>query len=233
MEIALGAIFVYLMFWISASAYLFSIEEPKWKPGKVFGDYNWDLRAVIIFWINIAGGLWNLVLLMGMLNFTIVGSVCLWYFSANRQSGSRSWEAVGILFKYHLGTLLFGSLLICLFWPVQVVLNLIMSVLRDTDDAKDESTNCIVKFFTCCIDCIEGCLNFINKQAYAETMLKGNQFWAKKNRDWVLLEHLGCDESYYKLFGDFWVGPWGDRRYNSVWNIRNKYWNDCAVQLLL
>lgn len=162
------------MFWISASAYLFSIEEPKWTPGKVFGDYNWDLRGVIIFCINIAGGLWNLVLLMGMLNFTIVGSVCLWYFSTNRQSGSRPWEAVGILFKYHLGTLVLGSLLICLFWPVQVVLNLMMSVLRDTDDAKDESTNCIVKFFTCCIDCVEGCLNFINKQAYAETMLKGN-----------------------------------------------------------
>jgi solute carrier family 44 protein 1 (choline transporter-like protein) len=165
---------VYLIFWISASAYLFAIEEPKWTPGKVFGDYNWDLRTVIIFWVNIAGGLWNLVLLMGMLNFTIVGSACLWYFSANRQLGSKCWEAVGILFKYHLGTIVFGSLLICLFWPVQVVLNLIMSVLRDTDDAKDESKNCIMKFFNCCIGCIEGCLNFINKQAYAETMLKGN-----------------------------------------------------------
>ena len=169
------------MFWISASAYLWAIEEPKWTQGKVFGAYNWDLRSIIIFWVNIAGGVWNLVLLMGTLNFTIVGSVCLWYFSTNRTQGSKSWETLGILWKYHLGTVIFGSLLICLFWPISVVLGLIMSVIQGGDDKKDESTNFIVKFFTCCIGCVEGCLNFINKQAYAEVMLKG-KFFLSENK---------------------------------------------------
>lgn len=141
---------------MSSSAYIFSQNKSNWTKGKVYGTYNWDTETICYLIFNIFGLVWNISIIIGSLNFVICSSVCYWYFTPNRTKGNRVWTSLGILLEFHLGTICLGSLLIVITWVVQVLLNMVMSIFRGSEDNRNQVQNCIAKCCSCCVECIEG-----------------------------------------------------------------------------
>lgn len=50
---------------------------------------------------------------MASCQFIIMGAVCFWFFNKDKKDGALG-KSIGILLKYHLGTVAFGSLLIAI-----------------------------------------------------------------------------------------------------------------------
>lgn len=59
-----------------------------------------------------------------------------------------------------------------------MILNLINSVLHTPTDRVDQNsaTGAIQKCCNCCTECIDGFLNFINKECFAQVYLKGQDY---------------------------------------------------------
>ena len=91
------------------------------------GSIEWTLWTNITFWINFIFGYWNYAILLGTLNFIIACTTVLWYFSDFRDdSGFTTFKAFNWCFGYHIGTVMFGSLLIALCWVVQTILTMVV-----------------------------------------------------------------------------------------------------------
>jgi len=61
-------------------------------------------------WTHLFALLWNCAFFMASCQFIIMGAVCFWFFKKDGALG----KSIGILLKYHLGTVAFGSLLIAI-----------------------------------------------------------------------------------------------------------------------
>lgn len=86
---------------------------------KTYQDLTWHN------WYFLFGGLWVNAFISAVCQFTLASTACLWYF--NKQSGLHSpiSRSIGRAFRYHLGSIAFGSLILALVQMVRIVLEYI------------------------------------------------------------------------------------------------------------
>lgn len=77
------------------------------------------------------------------------------------------------LFRYHLGTVAFGALIIAIVRVIRVILEYIDHKLKKFDNP---FTRCLMCFCKCCFWCLESFLKFINKNAYIMCAIHGKSF---------------------------------------------------------
>ena len=79
-------------------------------------------------------------------------------------------------FRYHFGTLAFGSFILALVQFIQFI----FEVLNRQVDSASAGTNCcfehIVNCVRCCLECIKRIVEFINKNAFIQTAITGKTF---------------------------------------------------------
>ena len=104
---------IWLVVWLVSFVYVFSIGEPTARaaPYQFITEIKWDTntRYVVIyqlfmlFWIN--------AFIMGMCQFMIAASACIWYFEVNSDTGGAGTVGRGIhwAFRYHMGSVAFGA----------------------------------------------------------------------------------------------------------------------------
>lgn len=74
--------------------------------------------------------------------------------------------------RYHMGTAALGSLILTLLWPFRIVVNL-FARLGSWDNQTMQYFCCC---FQCCVSCFDGCMKYMNKMAYLQTVLHGFNF---------------------------------------------------------
>lgn len=78
-------------------------------------------------------------------------------------------------FKYHIGTLSFGSLIITICQIIRMIINAAKKAISD-----DEESNIALKILFICLKCVADCLQdlleFINKNAYIHVAMHGKNF---------------------------------------------------------
>ena len=69
----------------------------------------------MLFWIN--------AFVMGMCQFIIAASACIWYFEVNSDTGGKGTVGRGIYwaFRYHMGSIAFGAAIIAICQTIRVV----------------------------------------------------------------------------------------------------------------
>ena len=80
-----------------------------------------------------------------------------------------------MVFRYHFGSLAFGSLILAI---VQF-LQLVVEAVRQQAEASGAKTKCfeyIINCLRCCLQCVERIVEFINKTAYIQIALRGKSF---------------------------------------------------------
>jgi len=132
-----------------------------------------------MFYYHFFGYLWSMQLLIALMHFTIASSVVQWYF-APRVNGKKElnnpvWAALKLAYWKHLGTMIFGSLVVAIAEAVRMMVDYMTEQME-----KQNPGNPAVKFLSCllkcCARCIENCLKYITKNAYIFTAMFGHGF---------------------------------------------------------
>jgi hypothetical protein len=128
------------------------------------------------------GILWILAFLDAVEKFIIAVTSCMWYFSGD---GSDSTDKTGNVsislaykwgFRYHMGTMAFGSMLIASMNMIKIIFEYFATKAETTGQAQNSFIKMVVWCTRCCIWCLDSCIRFINKNAYIQCALFSTPF---------------------------------------------------------
>lgn len=171
---------VFLAVWVISAVFIFTVGEPVPSDKlKTFSNIVWDTTTRYVFLYFLFGLFWISAFIIGCAQFIIAAACSTWYFShgGDTQQGKASLK-LGFkwIFKYHLGSIAFGSLIIAI---VQFI-RAIFEYYRRTALKNKASQNKIVKTCLCitsyCLHCLEKCVKFISKNAYILVAIQGKNF---------------------------------------------------------
>ena len=104
--------------WICSFIYLYTVGEPVPRPSPLnfITIIPWSVgtrwavayHILALFWVN--------AFIFGTTQFIIGASACFWYFEVNSDSRGKGTvsRAYTLVFRYHIGSIAFGSLLIAI-----------------------------------------------------------------------------------------------------------------------
>lgn len=122
------AIALWLAFWVGASVYLYSTGTRVIKKHQYpYGSFKHSDMVNKYIYFQLFALLWITAFLMATLDFIIVSACSLWYFQYGAEDKPYNPINTSIyrLFRFHLGTVAFGSLVLALVWVVQLILEYI------------------------------------------------------------------------------------------------------------
>ena len=113
---------------------------------------------------NIFGFLWTYAFVSGFGFLVIAGTVCRWYFEADKKRLTAPLlKSMTTSIRYHLGSVAFGSLILAIVQLIRIVFNYI------ADKSQKAKDNPVVKLLICCVNCMLACLErfvkFLNTNA--------------------------------------------------------------------
>jgi hypothetical protein len=130
-----------------------------------------------LWWYHLFGLLWTMQIIEGITIMTIAGAFCMWYWRDDKSSLGHTpvTHSFYRTMRYHIGTVIFGSLIIAIVQFVRAVLNYVEHKMKEAgeDSAVVKVVMCVLK---CCLYCLEKCLKKLSKTAYIITAMKGESF---------------------------------------------------------
>jgi hypothetical protein len=110
-----AVILAWLCYWIIAAIFIFSVGTPEPRENYPFvTEVKWDTNTRLVFIYHVFGLLWINAFVIGCAQFIVGASACIWYFECNTDSKGLNTmgRAARWLFRYHLGSIAFGSFVI-------------------------------------------------------------------------------------------------------------------------
>lgn len=106
---------LYWAYWIVVFVYLYSLGDIKANSDFPLANVTWDDRVKNLLWYHLFIGLWHNTFLLSLNQFIVASACSIWYFS-DKQALFHFPVSKSVFraFRYHLGTLAFGSFLIAL-----------------------------------------------------------------------------------------------------------------------
>ena len=141
--------------------------------------------------------------------FTLSSTVAIWYFATEESKAERPvsrsiWRA----FRYHLGTLAFGSFLLAVIWGIKFCLYYLKAKLNLEAGENSKVIACLLKIAICFINCFERFIKFLTKNSYIQTAIMSSNFCtAAKDAFFLVLRNcarfltLGSIGDVFMFFG--------------------------------
>ncbi|XP_044269755.1 choline transporter-like protein 2 isoform X2 [Tribolium madens] len=123
-------------------------------------------------------GYWIFTFVEGCQCIMIAGTIASYYFTRDRDDFEGQYcNNVGIVIRFHLGTVATGSLLI----TMVSMMRLLVDILSNWDESADvwEVIRCII---LCILETFEEIVNYISHKAYIMTAIHGKNFWLSGKR---------------------------------------------------
>lgn len=128
--------------------------------------YTSKNTSYFMMWYHLAGFIWTLFTLTGMSELIIAGAVAEWYWTMDKSKKlpphtvtTSAWRA----FRYHLGSVILGSLLITI---VELIRFFLYNMQKQVAKSPNPWLKYVVACAQCCMKCIEVLLKWINRHAY-------------------------------------------------------------------
>jgi hypothetical protein len=127
------------------------------------------------FWFEFFAYLWNAAFLVAIGQCVIAGAVGVWFFAPEGQRSNQPSVRIALknCFRYHLGSLAFGSFILALVQFIKWICRYL------AEQAKAQKNKVMMYVFKClayCLWCIEKCVKYLNRQAYIQLALLGKNF---------------------------------------------------------
>eukprot|EP00759_Apiculatamorpha_spiralis_P038326 PhF_6_TR37608/c0_g1_i4/m.55868/K15377/SLC44A2_4_5; solute carrier family 44 (choline transporter-like protein), member 2/4/5 len=154
------------------------------------GTYKYDDWRIPAHIFNLLMFLWTLSFVTSLVFFTVALCAVFWYWSNpgddKKPPVGSVLTAVRIAFRYHTGTIAFGSLLIAIVQVMRIILECTEERMKKyTGNA--EAVKWIVTCMQCCLACFEKFLKFMNRNAYIVCAMTGENFLASAQHALSLL----------------------------------------------
>ncbi|XP_039745477.1 choline transporter-like 2 [Pararge aegeria] len=134
---------------------------------------------------NLFGFYWTRAFVSGVTDMIFACTFSMWYWTLNKKDLPFFSLTSGIhkTFRYHLGTVAVGSLIISI---VQIIKFIVNQLSKKTNIGKfiPKWTTCLCK---CFFDYVEKALKFINKNAYIMCAIRGDNFFKSASHAFSLL----------------------------------------------
>lgn len=160
--------------------YVFSVgwPEPRDDGMPFLTIMRWDEITHAAFFYDVFGLFWINAFIIGVCQFIIGASACIWYFdvAGDTEGKGTVGKAWGWAFRYHLGSIAFGSFLIA----VCQMMRFLFEYYRKKIGAANQD-NKVVKVLICLtrylLWLMDKCAKFISKTAYIQIALTNNWFF--------------------------------------------------------
>ena len=145
-------------------------------------------EAEYMFLYTLFGYLWMNAFVIGIAQFMISAAAALWYFSCTSDTnGSGSlFRGFYWVFRYHLGSIAFGSFLIALIQFIRIIFEYYKKQIE-----KANKENPAIKLILCLtsylLDCLERFIKFISKNAYIQMAITGKNFCSSAWNAFILI----------------------------------------------
>lgn len=168
---------VWLAIWLVSAVYTFSIGEPVPREGYPFiTEVKWEDNTRYIVFYQFFMLFWMNAFIMGVAQFVIAASACIWYFEVNSDTGATGCVGRGIkwAFRYHLGSIAFGAALIAICQMIRAVFEYYRRKIQSM--TQNALVKCILCYTSYCLWLLEKCIKFITQNAYIQVALTNNNF---------------------------------------------------------
>ena len=170
---------VWFCVWLVSAVFVFSIGTPEPRQDYEFlTEMKWDentrniafYQIFMLFWIN--------AFIMGMSQFVIGASACIWYFEVNSDTGGKGvvGRAMWWGFRYHMGSVAFGAFLIAVCQMLRFLFEYYRRKIQSLP--KNPVVKCLLCYTAYLLWLLEKCVKFITKNAYIQVAL-ANTFFCK------------------------------------------------------
>ena len=207
-----GAWYVY---WVIISLYLYSSGEL--KESKVIANIEWDYKIRYAWWFHLFSLIYMNEFLKALSQFVYASSACIWYYSHDKGTDEKPIKtSFKRAFKYHWGSLAFGSLIIAI---IRFIMFFMEYVKKKVDQTLGEKTKkgkcyrCIICCCQCCMECVARTMEFINRHAYVQIALKGDSFCVSAFEGFaIIVKNLGRFSAltliggFFNLIGVIFIG---------------------------
>ena len=201
----------FLIYWVFAIVYIYSTGDLK-KTNSVVARISWDDSTRNALYFEIVGIIWINSMKIALTQFIIACTVCIWYFKRDKASWGSVCTSTYYAFRYHLGTLAFGSLLLSVVKIIKYILWYLQEKVYKSGFEGNKFVKCACKCIQCYVLCFERFIKFIDKNAYIQTALTGDGFCvAAKNAFALIVENalrfaaLGAIGDIFKVLGKIFI----------------------------
>ncbi|XP_063694180.1 choline transporter-like protein 1 isoform X3 [Bolinopsis microptera] len=166
-----------------------------------------------IMWVwlyHLFGLYWGTEFFLACHEMAIAGAFCQFYWTRDKRKVSFPvLRGIWWVFRYHLGTVAFGS---CIIAIIQLIRTILAYIQNKTKDSQSEIVKYLLMCLQCCLWCFEKVMKFINRNAYIYTAFKGSNFCSSCKKVFgLLLSNLvrvgviNCVGSFILFIGKFLV----------------------------
>jgi len=175
-----------VVYWLYIGAYLASTGSPTYDSDGKFQGYESNGIWVRLQLYHLFGGFWALNFLHAVGECTIAGAIASWYWVHDKHDMPRFPVAtsLGRIIRYHLGSLMFGSLILSI---VQFIRFLLQQLEKKVNKTENQMVRCLFKVVQCLLWCFEKFIKFLNKNAYIMISIYGYSFCAGARRGFSLI----------------------------------------------
>ena len=193
----------YIAFWVILMLFLYTSGELVQDGTTKISSYKYQDNIKYGIWFHIFAGIYVLSFIEAFSSFVYSSTACIWYFEggANEKDVTRPvTRSVWRAFRYHLGSLAFGSLIIAI---VRFIMVIVAYIRAQGEKEGSKVFKFILNCLLCCLACVEKCMEFINKHAYIMIALRGKNFCSSAWDGFcIVVTHLG-DFSILSVIGGF------------------------------
>jgi len=150
---------------------------------------------------HLFGALWFTAFISACVQFIIASSTCIWYFSQGTGQGATGTvrKSVWRLFRYHFGSIAFGSLILAVVQLIRIILAYMEQQAKKTGASQNKFAQFAFKCLQCYLACFERFIKFLNKNAYIQIALTGKNFCFAAKDGFLLA--MGNPLRYSVLYG--------------------------------
>lgn len=136
--------------------------------------------------INLFGMFWGVFFFAAFIEIVLAGAFASWYWTMPKSQleSSPLMNSFKRAFRFHLGTIAFGSLIITIIRIIRLLLDALKNSLK-------KSNNAAAKLLITCLECVfqmlEDLMKFINRNAYIVCAVHGYNFCTSAKEAFHLL----------------------------------------------
>ena len=169
---------IWLAYWIVLLVYLYTAGEFDKSSIKIFASFKMDEKLEYGFWYHIVMLFYITAVIEAYSQFVYASSACIWYFTFEK--GTENHPIAKSFyrgFRYHFGSIVFGATIIAIIRFLMFFVEYVKKQMeKTTGKSKGKCFKCIFCVIECCLGCCNKIMEFINKHAYIQIALKGDNF---------------------------------------------------------
>jgi hypothetical protein len=177
-----AVLLVFICYWVVVAGYMASTGKVTSSTDSDTGvttygyELEEDMTNALLY--HFFGLLWNMAFLRHFTILVIAGAVGSWYWTPYEDGEKKGLPTAPVLqsacrsLRYHIGTVAFGSFIIAVIEAIQVVMEYIKKKYMD----ENACLKCIGSYISCCLECFKRMIEFLSRNAYIITAVKGKNF---------------------------------------------------------